>query len=107
MKLGCWGPVVNCNVPKRGWMAGIGGCPNVGGICIGCTMPGFPDKFMPFMDEPPGARLSTNAVGVYGRVIRGLRSFTNQTVNKEPQVAAPASRHSTTGYHPTSYSNND
>ena len=48
------GPVVNCNVPKRGWMAGIGGCPNVGGICIGCTMPGFPDKFMPFMDEPPG-----------------------------------------------------
>ena len=54
VKLGCWGPVVNCNVPKRGWMAGIGGCPNVGGICIGCTMPGFPDKFMPFMDEPPG-----------------------------------------------------
>ena len=48
-----------CNVPKRGWMGGIGGCPNVGGICIGCTMPGFPDKFMPFMDEPPGAKLST------------------------------------------------
>ena len=58
VKLGCWGPVVNCNVPKRGWMAGIGGCPNVGGICIGCTMPGFPDKFMPFMDEPPGAKVS-------------------------------------------------
>ena len=57
VKLGCWGPVVNCNVPKRGWMAGIGGCPNVGGICIGCTMPGFPDKFMPFMDEPPGAKM--------------------------------------------------
>ena len=59
VKLGCWGPVVNCNVPKRGWMAGIGGCPNVGGICIGCTMPGFPDKFMPFMDEPPGGQVST------------------------------------------------
>jgi hydrogenase small subunit len=27
VKVGCWGPVVNCNVPKRGWMAGIGGCP--------------------------------------------------------------------------------
>ena len=54
MKLGCWGPVVKCNVPKRGWINGVGGCPNVGGICIGCTMPGFPDKFMPFMDEPPG-----------------------------------------------------
>src|SRR5918992_1425497 len=54
VKIGCWGPVVKCNVPKRGWLNGIGGCPNVGGICIGCTMPGFPDKFMPFMDEPPG-----------------------------------------------------
>ncbi|MEO8707231.1 MAG: hydrogenase expression protein HypE, partial [Kofleriaceae bacterium] len=47
VKLGCWGPVVMCNVPKRGWTNGVGGCPNVGGICIGCTMPGFPDKFMP------------------------------------------------------------
>ena len=44
VKIGCWGPVVNCNVPKRGWMNGIGGCPNVGGICIGCTMPGFPGQ---------------------------------------------------------------
>ena len=66
VKLGCWGPVVKCNVPKRGWINGVGGCPNVGGICIGCTMPGFPDKFMPFMDEPPGARVSTMASGVYG-----------------------------------------
>ncbi|MBV8528519.1 MAG: hydrogenase expression protein HypE, partial [Candidatus Dormibacteraeota bacterium] len=24
VKVGCWGPVVNCNVPKRGWMMGIG-----------------------------------------------------------------------------------
>jgi hydrogenase small subunit len=66
-------------------MNGIGGCPNVGGICIGCTMPGFPDKFMPFMNEPPGAKLSTTAIGVYGRTIRALRSFTNTTCNKEPK----------------------
>ena len=102
VKIGCWGPVVNCNVPKRGWMAGIGGCPNVGGICIGCTMPGFPDKFMPFMDEPPGAKLSTSAVSVYGRTIRALRSFTNASVDKEPKW-----RHKQpvldTGYHPTTY----
>ena len=102
VKLGCWGPVVKCNVPKRGWMAGIGGCPNVGGICIGCTMPGFPDKFMPFMDEPPGARLSTTSVQLYGKAIRALRSFTNATVNKEPKW-----RHTrpelTTGYHPRSF----
>ena len=60
VKLGCWGPVVQCNVGKRGWMSGIGGCPNVGGICIGCTMPGFPDKFMPFMNQPPSSLLSSN-----------------------------------------------
>ncbi|HET7752961.1 MAG TPA: hypothetical protein VFK85_03545 [Anaeromyxobacteraceae bacterium] len=99
VKVGCWGPVVNCNVPKRGWMAGIGGCPNVGGICIGCTMPGFPDKFMPFMDEPPGAALSGNVIRTYGRMIRALRAMTNDTMNAEPRW-----RHNrpelTTGYNP-------
>jgi hydrogenase small subunit len=99
VKLGCWGPVVQCNVPKRGWMAGIGGCPNVGGICIGCTMPGFPDKFMPFMDEPPGGRLSSNAILPYGAIIRRLRRLTNTTLNQEPRW-----RHNrpqlTTGYEP-------
>jgi hydrogenase small subunit len=84
VKIGCWGPVVVCNVPKRGWMSGIGGCPNVGGICIGCTMPGFPDKFIPFMDEPPGARMSTSAVLMYGRTVRALRNFTQMSLDKEP-----------------------
>jgi hydrogenase small subunit len=99
VRIGCWGPVVNCNVPKRGWMGGIGGCPNVGGICIGCTMPGFPDKFMPFMDEPPGGTLSTALVSVYGPLIRTLRGITNRTVNKETKW-----RHNrpelTSGYEP-------
>jgi hydrogenase small subunit len=85
VKLGCWGPVVNCNVTKRGWMDGIGGCPNVGGICIGCTMPGFPDKFMPFMDQPPGAAVSSKLVSAYGRMIRALRGFTNHTMDEEPK----------------------
>ena len=85
VRIGCWGPVVNCNVTKRGWMGGIGGCPNVGGICIGCTMPGFPDKFMPFMDEPPGGSLSASLVTLYGPLIRTLRGITNRTVNKEPK----------------------
>ena len=53
VKLGCKGPVATCNVPLRGWVGGVGGCPNVGGICNACTMPGFPDKFMPFMDAEP------------------------------------------------------
>jgi hydrogenase small subunit len=89
VKLGCWGPVVQCNVGKRGWMSGIGGCPNVGGICIGCTMPGFPDKFMPFMNEPPGAKLSTTAVTLYGNMVRSLRRFTQASLNKEPDWRRP------------------
>ena len=99
VKIGCWGPVVNCNVPKRGWMDGIGGCPNVGGICIACTMPGFPDKFMPFMDQPSGGSLSSAIAGAYGPVMRRLRTITNKTVNKEPKW-----RHNraelTSGYQP-------
>ena len=84
VKLGCWGPVVQCNVGKRGWMNGIGGCPNVGGVCIGCTMPGFPEKFMPFMNQPPGSLLSSNAIKSYGRMIRALRAFTTGSMNKVP-----------------------
>ena len=99
VRVGCWGPVVNCNVPKRGWMAGVGGCPNVGGICIGCTMPGFPDKFMPFVDAPPGSSISGMLVKPYGSIVRRLRGITNSTVNKEPRW-----RHNrdvlTSGYNP-------
>jgi hydrogenase small subunit len=92
VKLGCWGPVVKCNVPKRGWINGIGGCPNVGGICIGCTMPGFPDKFMPFMDEPPGSHVSTMASGLYGNVIRRLRKITMHTLDDEPKWRTTGSK---------------
>ena len=81
-------------------MNGIGGCPNVGGICIGCTMPGFPDKFMPFMDEPPGAKLSTNVVSIWGGALRALRKLTNDTVNKEPSWRHTG-RELTTGYRPS------
>ena len=89
VKLGCWGPVVQCNVGKRGWINGIGGCPNVGGICIGCTMPGFPDKFMPFMNQPPGSLLSSHAVMTYGKAIHALRKFTQASLNKEPAWRRP------------------
>jgi hydrogenase small subunit len=99
VKLGCWGPVVMCNVPKRGWINGVGGCPNVGGICIGCTMPGFPDKFMPFGEEPPGAKMSTAAVLMYGRTVRALRNFTRASLEKEPAWRKPGEQ-ITTGYRP-------
>jgi hydrogenase small subunit len=74
VKLGCKGPVVKCNVPTRGWVNGIGGCPNVGGICIACTSAGFPDKFIPFMET---GRLGRMAAGsgrfLYGPALKFLR----------------------------------
>jgi hydrogenase small subunit len=48
-------------------------------------MPGFPDKFMPFMDEPPGAHVSSMASGAYGAVIRRLRKYTENKADKEPK----------------------
>ncbi|HEY4181549.1 MAG TPA: hypothetical protein VGM90_32100 [Kofleriaceae bacterium] len=101
VKLGCWGPVVLCPVPKRGWINGVGGCPNVGGVCIGCTMPGFPDKFMPFGHEPPGAIMSSAAIMMYGRTVRALRNFTKSSLDKEPTWREPGEL--TTGYKPTTY----
>ncbi len=74
VKLGCKGPVVKCNVPIRGWAGGVGGCPNVGGICMACTMPGFPDRFMPFMEpDPSGSAAAHVRQFTYGPVLRRLR----------------------------------
>ena len=47
-------------------------------------MPGFPDKFMPFMDQPPGSHLSASSVLTYGRAIRALRRFNRDSLNVEP-----------------------
>ena len=58
--------------PYRGWVNGIGGCPNVGGICMACTMPGFPDKYMPFMDEDPNAQLVVQPGAVHLRPAAAL-----------------------------------
>ena len=87
VKLGCMGPVVKCNVPLRGWVNGMGGCPNVGGICMACTMPGFPDKYMPFMEpDPMGAISSTAAKFTYGALLRFGRNLNiKRKYDKEPE----------------------
>src|ERR687887_334560 len=54
-------------------------------VKVGCWMPGFPDKFMPFMDEPPGGTLSSAVLKTYGPMIRKLRGITNKGLNKEPK----------------------
>jgi hydrogenase small subunit len=83
VEIGCWGPVVNCNIASRGAINHHGGCMNTGGACIGCTMPGFPDKFTPFYKRPPGSMASTTAARLLGGVIRPLRLYTNAHLNRE------------------------
>jgi hydrogenase small subunit len=83
VEIGCWGPVVNCNITSRGAINHVGGCMNSGGACIGCTMPGFPDKFTPFYKRPPGSAVSTAASRLLGGVIRPLRKYTNAHLNRE------------------------
>jgi hydrogenase small subunit len=85
VEVGCWGPVVQCNITSRGAINHMGGCMNTGGICIGCTMPGFPDRFAPFYAKPPGSMVSTNASRLLGTFIRPLRRFTQQFQNREPR----------------------
>lgn len=99
VRLGCKGPVSKCNVPIRGWQNGVGGCPNVGGICIGCTMPGFPDKYMPFMEPDKYGELGAKFQRfTYGPV---FRYFRKRNIDKVYDIE-PEWRHNnaalTTGY---------
>jgi hydrogenase small subunit len=54
------------------------------------------------MDEPPGAKISSDSSSAYGRAVRALRSLTNHTANKETKW-----RHKgptlTTGYQPARF----
>jgi hydrogenase small subunit len=83
VEIGCWGPVVNCNIVKRGAINHMGGCMEAGGVCIACTMPGFPDKFSPFYKAPPGGVISTSMSRGVGGVIRRLRRLSNRHANRE------------------------
>ncbi len=84
VEIGCWGPVVQCNIVERGAINHMGGCMVAGGACIGCTMPGFPDKYSPFYKAPPGSAISGGISKVYGGGIRRLRRMSMKTGNREP-----------------------
>ena len=94
VELGCWGPVVQCNMVSRGALGHNGGCMNTGGICIGCTMPGFPDAFAPFYKSPPGTIVSGMASRTVGSFIRPLRRLTqgksNWTARWKENEAVPS-----------------
>ena len=84
VEIGCWGPVVQCNIVERGAINGMGGCMVAGGACIGCTMPGFPDKYSPFYKAPPGSFISGGLTKINGGAIRRLRRMSMKSGNREP-----------------------
>jgi hydrogenase small subunit len=84
VEIGCWGPVVQCNIVERGAINHMGGCMVAGGACIGCTMPGFPDKYSPFYKAPPGSFISGSVSRVTGGGIRRLRRMSMRNANREP-----------------------
>ncbi|MFB3090465.1 MAG: hydrogenase expression protein HypE [Gammaproteobacteria bacterium] len=96
VELGCWGPVVQCNMTKRGALGHNGGCMNTGGICIGCTMPGFPDAYAPFYKAPPGKFISGTASRMVGSFIRPLRQISQSKGNM-------TNRWNKTGYIPSGW----
>ncbi len=84
VEIGCWGPVVQCNIVERGAINHMGGCMVAGGACIGCTMPGFPDKYSPFYKSPPGSAISGGLTKVTGGGIRRMRRMSMRNANREP-----------------------
>jgi len=81
VEIGCWGPVVQCNIVERGAINHMGGCMVAGGACIGCTMPGFPDKYSPFYKAPPGSAISGTTSRITGGAIRRLRRISMASGN--------------------------
>ena len=49
LELGCKGPLTMADCPRRSWNSGVNWCIGSGGPCLGCTEPGFPDAFCPFL----------------------------------------------------------
>ena len=66
---------------------------------MACTMPGFPDKYMPFMDEDRWGGVAANVMRFsYGPIVRRFR---NRNIRKkfdvEPEWRRPGNQLST-GY---------
>ncbi|MGO8943153.1 MAG: hydrogenase small subunit [Syntrophobacteraceae bacterium] len=56
-ELGCKGPLTHADCPNRLWNGGANWCVGCGGMCIGCTSPGFPDLVSPIYQKSPDVGL--------------------------------------------------
>ena len=77
-KLGCKGPVTWTDCPLRKWNSGTSYCVEAGAPCVGCSEPGWPDKFSPFYKEIPsiptiaGMDPTSFGYGLVGATIAGI-----------------------------------
>ncbi len=80
--LGCKGPITHCLVPARGFVEGVGGCTGVGGICIGCTEPEFPDEpFGPFLKKAPAGAYVEETIGDFkGKISAIIGRLKSRTI---------------------------
>jgi hydrogenase small subunit len=85
--VGCKGPVANCPWSKLGWVNGVGGCVRTGGVCIGCTMPGFTDAYQPFYKPLHAPRVPTGLEGAAAVAAllagAGLAYWTSRSIEKK------------------------
>ncbi len=101
--VGCKGPISHCPWNKVGWVNGVGGPTRTGGVCIGCTEPGFTDSFEPFYQKLPYVQSSVEvlkkeviigasaiaAAGVIAGVWAHLRSSGPEGKPAEAEAPAP------------------
>ncbi len=78
VELGCWGPVVQCNIAERGIVDGHGGCMNMGGICIGCTMPASPTSSPRSMNARPAHCCRPTPTGWSVVFVRRMRQLSQR-----------------------------
>jgi hydrogenase small subunit len=66
---------------------------------MACTMPGFPDKYMPFMEPDRWGEVAANTTKfTYGPILKFFRERNiKRTFDKEPEWRKPG-RQLTTGY---------
>jgi len=95
--VGCKGPISNCPWNKVGWVNGVGGPTRAGGVCIGCTMPGFTDAFEPFykpLNAPTTPSTTSTAAAAAAAAVAGaaIAYGVNKMVEKKALEAKRAQK---------------
>ena len=64
VEIGCWGPVVQCNITERGAINHMGGCMVAGGAASAARCPASPTSSPPSTRRRPARRLGRHLAGL-------------------------------------------